>query len=144
LLSRSFDTDKDRIINFCNRLNESPDNYILVIFPEGTTYADTTIKKSHEYTDKNNMERFKNVLCPKTRGTELILQHLKVDLVLDMTIIYNDYHMHYGTEKGLPFAYPQGLLKGEYPQRTTFLIRDVTNNLLKYQIIKKSCHKYES
>lgn len=126
LINRNFDADKGNIMTYCENLNMSDKPYIFVIFPEGTTYDEPTISKSNEYADENQINRFSNVLCPRTRGTQLILETLKPDSILDMTIIYDDYAKCYGSLQGLPFASSKGLINGQYPQSTTINIVDVT------------------
>jgi 1-acyl-sn-glycerol-3-phosphate acyltransferase len=131
MIKRDFETDKQRIIDYCNNLNSSDKPYIFVIFPEGTTYADCTIKKSDTYATENKIERFKNVLFPRVKGTELILTHLKPDSILDMTIIYDDYATYYNTKNGIPFASSQGLITGQYPRSIHIDIHDMTSEILK-------------
>ncbi len=130
MINRDYDTDKVLIENFCNRLNDNDKSYIFVIFPEGTTYSKDTIQKSHKYTSTNSLENFLNVLCPKTRGADLILKHLKPDIVLDMTIVYNDYANHYRTMNGIPFSSFRGLIMGEYPMYTHINVKNVSNEML--------------
>lgn len=131
MIKRDFETDKQRIIDYCNYLNSSDKPYIFVIFPEGTTYEDSTIKKSDAYTTEHKMERFKNVLCPRVKGAELILAHLKPDCILDMTITYNDYATHYNKPNGIPFASSYGLITGQYPRSTSIDVYDMTKDILK-------------
>ena len=129
LIKRDFDTDKQRIIDYCNKLNESNKPYVFIIFTEGTTYSDCTIKKTKDFSTQNNIEHFKNVLCPRIKGTELILQHLKPDCILDMTLTYNDYKQYYGSNKGIPFSGSKGFLLGQYPMSTTIDVVDITKEM---------------
>lgn len=125
LLKRNIEEDKENIIEYCQNLNKSDKPYIFLIFPEGTTYADSTIKKSKQYTDKNGLVEFVNVLCPRTTGIELIMQNLKFDVFLDMTIIYNDFSHCYGTKTGFPFAYSKGFLLGNIPLSIEILVQEI-------------------
>jgi 1-acyl-sn-glycerol-3-phosphate acyltransferase len=127
LISRDFDVDKENIKTYCEKLNNS-DSYILVIFPEGTTYAQCMINKSNEYCESNNINKFTHVLCPRYRGIETILSVLKPESILDMTIIYPDYHKFYNSGVGIPFASNEGTKKGEYPMYCDFLTKNVIIN----------------
>lgn len=130
LIKRNFDTDSQTIINFCNQLNSSNKPYIFLIFPEGTTYSKTTIEKSNNYATEHKIVPFKNVLCPRVLGTDLILKYLKPDCVLDMTITYDDYADHYGTKNGIPFSSSNGLLKSQYPKSTIIDVHDISSEIL--------------
>ncbi len=124
-LKRNITDDHENIIKFCNKLNNK-DSYILVLFPEGTTYAQCTIKKSNEFIKKNNLNSYKNVICPRITGLDIINKNLDYDVLLDMTIIYNDYSTYYDNQKGIPFSDPKGFIQGHYPKKITLSIKDVS------------------
>ena len=73
---------------------------------------------------------FRSLVCPRVTGVSLILKHLKPDCVLDMTITYNDYVDHYGTDNGIPFSSSHGLLRGEYPKSTIIDVHDISSEML--------------
>jgi 1-acyl-sn-glycerol-3-phosphate acyltransferase len=69
----------DDIIRKCTELNKK--KVVIVLFPEGDIYRDKNIIKSQEYCIQNNIDRFDNVLCPKTKAYNIILKYFKPDLI---------------------------------------------------------------
>ncbi|ORD92905.1 hypothetical protein ECANGB1_2806 [Enterospora canceri] len=67
---RCFEKDKDRIETFCKR---NMDGCYLVLFPEGTRLCRKSAVASVSFCNKNKIERFKNVLCPRYKGYKTIL-----------------------------------------------------------------------
>jgi 1-acyl-sn-glycerol-3-phosphate acyltransferase len=118
LISRDFDKDKDKIIGFCEKLNRRP-KYILVIFPEGTTIDPDTRKKSVNFSAENNFDMFDNVLFPRHRGLDLIINHLNIDQMLDLTIFYPDDPLN------TKCNYEKDLLFDSYPRECRIIAKQI-------------------
>lgn len=62
----------------------------ILIFPEGTTMSLNSKIVSDNYSSENNLQRFNNVLIPKTTGYEIIQREGKFDKTGNITIRYAD------------------------------------------------------
>jgi 1-acyl-sn-glycerol-3-phosphate acyltransferase len=81
-LERNIQKDKETIINKLEQISNDGKKYILLIFPEGTTYCKETIQSFRE--------DYKSVLRPKLGGLSLIKQYYKYDYIYDASIFYHD------------------------------------------------------
>jgi hypothetical protein len=76
---------------------ERGDPVTLVLFPEGTDLADTSVAKSDAFAAKNGLPKYQNVLHPKVAGWRQCLESLTregsvaIDAVYDVTMGYEDY-----------------------------------------------------
>jgi 1-acyl-sn-glycerol-3-phosphate acyltransferase len=90
VIERNFDLDKNIIVNFLKKI----DNGILIILPEGTRMNEDNFKKSQEYSENNNLKKYNNLLYPKTRGLDLIINELnnsnKLGNLIDITLKVKD------------------------------------------------------
>lgn len=118
LISRDFEKDKDKITSFCERLNRRP-RYILVIFPEGTTIDPDTRKKSVNFSAENGLDFFDNVLFPRHRGLDLILNSLNIEQMLDLTIFYKDDPLN------TKCNYEKDLLFDSYPRECLIIAKQI-------------------
>lgn len=70
------------------------DNCIIIICPEGVMTDKKNIVSSHEFSDKNNLKKYNNLLYPRMRGLNLLLDELnktnKLGNLIDLTIKVND------------------------------------------------------
>jgi hypothetical protein len=89
-IERNFKNDESYIINEVNKYKLIYDKLIIVIFPEGTTMCKETIDRSNNWCELNNIQKYKNVLCPRISGIKLINDIFKPDLILNNTIYYLD------------------------------------------------------
>ena len=89
-LERKLDKDKPYLIEQINKYINIHKQIIIVIFPEGTTFCKETKKKSNNWCDKKNYEKYNNLLCPRISGTKIIYDTFKPDLILNNTIYYMD------------------------------------------------------
>lgn len=78
-LSRNWEQDKnnisyqlDDIINSNNKGKS-----IILIFPEGTRFSQEKLTLAQEFSSNNNLPIFNKLLVPKTKGINLIINHLK-------------------------------------------------------------------
>ena len=134
LISRDYEADKDKIIDFCKRLSEE-ENYILVIFPEGTTVFPESKAKSQTFSEKNDKPVFENVLYPRHKGLELILKNLVIEQVLDITLFYDD------DKKCYKCAYDKDFLFDSYPKHGKILEKDIELEQIKIENIEKLLEK---
>ena len=83
-------TNPKEALNELNKNINPNDN--ICIFPEGTLYYKPMIKKSNKLCKKLNIEKFKNVLCPKNNGFNCIRNIIKPKYITDITLkfIYSD------------------------------------------------------
>ena len=89
-LERKLEKDEPYIRN---RLKYYIDKYpkiVVAIFPEGTTYCNENIIKSNKWCDKNNINYFNNLLCPRKSGIKIINEILKPDVITNNIIYYID------------------------------------------------------
>lgn len=90
-IRRKLSYDYIELVDYCKRIRNKQE-YNLVIFPEGTLI---TRKQSSlvnmKRSNNRNMITPKNVIIPKTRGTNIILNNLnrKMDFVIDCTLVYD-------------------------------------------------------
>jgi 1-acyl-sn-glycerol-3-phosphate acyltransferase len=90
-LSRNIDNDKDNIINTIQKIKNTNRSSVILILPEGTRYSEKKYKESVEYSQKNNLHKFKNLLYPKMKGLWLIYKSL-VDMdsmgnIIDISVL---------------------------------------------------------
>lgn len=134
LISRDFEKDKNNIIEFCKKLSEKS-NYILVIFPEGTTLYPESKHKSLYFSTTNNKPIFNNVLYPRHKGLELILKNLLIEQVIDLTLYYND------DKKCYKCNYDKDFLFDSYPKHGVILEKEVDINKIKIENLEKFLEK---
>jgi len=86
----------------------------LLIFPEGTDLSPDNLKKSHEFSSKQNIQKLDYVMWPRIKGTYTCIYELKpiLDSIYDVTIAYPDY---------LPIN-EVDVFKGLHPKEVHFLI----------------------
>ncbi len=63
-------------------------NSNVFIFPEGTLYYKPMIKKSNKICVTNNIVKYKNVLCPKKNGFNVLKEILKPKYITNITFKY--------------------------------------------------------
>ena len=69
---------------------------VIVLFPEGDIYRNKNITKSDNYCEKNNIEKFNNVLCPRVIAYYTILRHFNPDEIHLSKLYYNDHNTFIG------------------------------------------------
>ena len=74
-LNRKIKYAKDEIIKTVKKLNNS----VIIIMPEGTRFSNEKLKLSNEYSKKNNLQIFKNILYPKMKGLWTLIKTLIED-----------------------------------------------------------------
>ncbi len=134
LISRDYEADKDKIIDFCKRLSENP-SYILVIFPEGTTVFPESKAKSKSFAQNNDKPIFDNVLYPRYKGLELILRSLTIEQVIDITLFYDD------DKKCYKCAYDKDFLFDSYPKHGKLIEKEIHLEEIKQENLEKLLEK---
>lgn len=107
-VKRDWTKDKETLSEAICQL---PEDAIVFIFPEGTTFCPDSLEKTVDYARKNHLPVFKYLMCPRHKGLELLLQVGKWDAIYDMTI-------HYDARLDNPFSGSdfEYLLWGNYPR----------------------------
>lgn len=71
---------------------------IFVLFPEARLYHPQSLGKSRKYCETSNIDGFNHVLCPYSKGFEILRKYVSPDQldvpVIDATITYPWYHEH--------------------------------------------------
>jgi hypothetical protein len=70
--------------------NTNNNKFIVVLFIEGCIYRKYNIEKSNKWCDKIEIPRFNNLLCPRTKAFEEIIQKTKFDSIIQTIITYPD------------------------------------------------------
>jgi 1-acyl-sn-glycerol-3-phosphate acyltransferase len=74
-LARNWEEDKYTIDKQLENIKEG----IIVLFPEGTRYTEEKFKEAQEFSKKNNLPVYDNLLVPKSKGFEAIYNNLKIN-----------------------------------------------------------------
>lgn len=86
-LKRKWEEDKDTLSNQINKINKG----IIFIFPEGTRFEVGKHKDGQQFSIKNNLPVYNNLLVPKSKGLWRIFNELKeknkLGKIFDLTII---------------------------------------------------------
>jgi len=69
-------------------INNTKKDSNVFIFPEGTLYYKPMINKSNQICNYNNIEIYKNVLCPKINGFNTLKKILKPKYITNITLKY--------------------------------------------------------
>jgi hypothetical protein len=89
-LEKDYSKDEEYIIETLTNIMKTYQKIVIAIFPEGTTHCFETIDKSNKWCDNNNIARFKRLLCPRTRGFELIKNIFNPTQIINNILYYED------------------------------------------------------
>ncbi|OQS53774.1 Agpat5 [Ecytonucleospora hepatopenaei] len=84
-LKRNFEEDKQHI----NEYGKRNKGICLVLFPEGTRKNKNTLSKSVAFCKKTNIKPFKNVLMPRYKGFDVLINSGHFQSLLDVTMFYS-------------------------------------------------------
>ena len=84
-VKRDWVSDRETLTQAITQL---PEDAIVFIFPEGTTFCPGSLEKTVDYARKHHMPVFKHLMCPRYKGLELLLQVGKWDSIYDLTLHY--------------------------------------------------------
>ncbi|KAF1779505.1 Concanavalin A-like lectin/glucanase domain [Phytophthora cactorum] len=87
-INRNWATDQDRLAKVIQSYKDVDMGTWLAMFPEGTALYDKTLKKSHEFAEKQGEARWNYVLQPRVKGFELCMDKMDPDYVVDLTVAY--------------------------------------------------------
>ncbi|GMF26276.1 unnamed protein product [Phytophthora lilii] len=87
-VNRNWATDRRRLADRIRSYRAADMGSWLAMFPEGTALYDRTLRKSHEFAEKQGEPQWDYVLQPRVKGFELCVQELDPDYVVDLTVAY--------------------------------------------------------
>lgn len=88
-INRNWATDQKRLTETIESYREVQGmGSWLAMFPEGTALYDKTLKKSHEFAEKQGEEKWNYVLQPRVKGFELCMDEMDPEYVVDLTVAY--------------------------------------------------------
>ncbi|KAL4238498.1 Lysocardiolipin acyltransferase 1 [Mactra antiquata] len=126
-LDRKWEEDQQTIFRCLKVFKHVNFNAQILLFPEGTDLTKNTKKRSDQFAEKNNLQKYDFVLHPRTTGFSHIVQQMKkdeiLDFVVDITIAY-------------PGTIPQNemdIVKGNFPSEIHFLIKKYPNSIIPSQ-----------
>lgn len=113
-IRRKWEEDKSHFEAMLDYFCDIKEPLQLLIFPEGTDLTENTKARSHEFAEKNALEKFEYVLHPRTTGFTFIVDRLRegnnLDAIHDITVAYP--HNIPQTEKHI--------LMGNFPKEIHF------------------------
>jgi len=90
-LDRKWETDQ---INLDKQLDKINNGYI-IIYPEGTRYNNEKFISGNKYSEDNNLPIYNNLLVPKSKGLNYIINYLKnnnkLGKIYDFTLIFPEF-----------------------------------------------------
>ncbi|KAJ8954207.1 hypothetical protein NQ318_005802 [Aromia moschata] len=93
-IKRCWLSDKHILQNYIDYVVDTSYKHSLLVFPEGTDFTEDTKKSSHNFAEKNNLQKYEYVLHPRTTGftflTHQLLSKNNLDAVYDVTLVYPD------------------------------------------------------
>lgn len=95
-IQRNIAYDSTIIAKYCDNLKNKNKAVNMIIFPEGTIITEDTLKKSNEIRKEKGLDEYKNVLSPRYRGFQIMLDSMKdshITKILDLTFTYTDNEM---------------------------------------------------
>ncbi|XP_066451215.1 lysocardiolipin acyltransferase 1 [Eleutherodactylus coqui] len=116
-IRRKWEEDKSHFEAMLDYFCDIKEPLQLLIFPEGTDLTENTKARSHEFAEKNALEKYEYVLHPRTTGFTFIVHRLRegnnLDAIHDITVAYP--HNIPQTEKHI--------LMGNFPKEIHFHVR---------------------
>lgn len=92
-VKRNFDKDKDTLIEHCREIKKNNQKVWFVVYPEGTRFTQEKQMKSKEFAQSRNLIYFNNLLMPRGKGLNVIIDNLReshVSHLLDVTLYYRN------------------------------------------------------
>ena len=99
-------------------------NTVLFLYPEGTIYNNISLAKSNDYCIKNNIERTKTCLYPRTKALNIIAKNNNIDTLYSIHTKYNTDNIY------------NGLTKVDIPNRVYMKINKIKTNNIEEDTIK--------
>jgi 1-acyl-sn-glycerol-3-phosphate acyltransferase len=90
-LNRNWEQDKDTLAKQLDGIKTNGKKQVIIIFPEGTRLNEKKLKEGQEFSVKNNLPVYENLMVPKSKGLWFITNHLsktnRLGRIWDTTII---------------------------------------------------------
>jgi 1-acyl-sn-glycerol-3-phosphate acyltransferase len=94
-LNRNWEHDKETLGKQLDKIKTTGKKQVIVIFPEGTRLTEQKLKEGNEFSKKNNLPIYENLMVPKSKGLWFIIKHLKklnkLGRIWDATIILSKF-----------------------------------------------------
>jgi hypothetical protein len=88
LIKGSGEQDIDIIKSRINELSKKHEKLLVILFPEGCLRYPASIKKSDNWCDKQNIDKYNNVLAPRINGLYNILMGYKPECIIQTILNY--------------------------------------------------------
>lgn len=94
-LNRNWEQDKETLGNQLNKLKPNGKKQVILIFPEGTRLTEKKLKEGQDFSLKNNLPVYENLMVPKAKGLWFIINNLKesekLGRIWDTTLIFPNF-----------------------------------------------------
>ncbi len=94
-LNRNWEQDKETLGKQLDKIKFTGKKQVILIFPEGTRLTETKLKEGQEFSKKNSLPVFSNLMVPKSKGLWFIINHLaqtnKLGKIWDISLIFPKY-----------------------------------------------------
>jgi len=91
-LNRNWEQDKETLGNQLDKIKTNGKKQVILIFPEGTRLTEKKLREGQDFSKKNNLPVFDNLMVPKSKGLWFITNHLaqtnKLGRIWDVTLIF--------------------------------------------------------
>ncbi|PNF36170.1 hypothetical protein B7P43_G10680 [Cryptotermes secundus] len=115
-IHRRWDRDKAVLEKALDYFRDIGHSCQILLFPEGTDLTAGSQQRSHQFASAHQLERYYQVLHPKTTGFVFLVQRMRQNGLLDAV---------YDITVGYPHTLPQSefdILKGRFPEEVHFTI----------------------
>lgn len=90
-LNRNWEQDKATLGKQLDKIKTNGKKQVILIFPEGTRLTEKKLSEGQDFSKKNNLPVFENLMVPKSKGLWYIVNHLsdsgKLGKIWDVTLI---------------------------------------------------------
>lgn len=76
-IHRNWDEDKNIITEQIDEIKTGQEKQIIILYPEGTRKTQTKFLEGQEFSKANGLPIYDNVMVPRVKGLNLIIDHLK-------------------------------------------------------------------
>ncbi|KAF6202590.1 hypothetical protein GE061_002988 [Apolygus lucorum] len=116
-IHRKWEKDQMLLDTMIGHLDDLDYTYQVLIFPEGTDLTEKSMTRSNSYADQKGLDRYSQVLHPKTTGFSYLVERMnhndRLDAVYDLTVGYPD---------NMPET-ESDVARGHFPERVHFNIK---------------------
>lgn len=116
-IRRKWEEDRSHFESMLDYFCDIKEPLQLLFFPEGTDLTENTKSRSHDFAEKNSLEKYEYVLHPRTTGFTFIVDRLRegnnLDAIHDITVAY---------PRNIPQT-EKHILSGNFPREIHFHVR---------------------